>query len=174
MEKAKDIIDKMTRDLIKENLGKCTKEQRDFFKKLYPDGIKGIEYKNLTNALDQCLRQVEKNNESYAGKIATLAGMETRLEGNKATVKSFILELLRTLLVEQDEFSARYPWGNSSWDFYLDVPISMVFPEIVLLTLDDNEPDWWDCCSIKHDILDREKYNKIMSDLVDYITIRDN
>lgn len=46
---------------IREGLEQCTESQREFFNRLYPNGIEGIEDSRLDCALQQVKRTIAKN-----------------------------------------------------------------------------------------------------------------
>ena len=39
--------------------------------------------------------------------------------GKKVTIRQFFFELMKTLWIEQDDFSGKRPFGNSGWDWDL-------------------------------------------------------
>jgi len=52
-------VEEFKRGLLNEALLQCTKEQQEFFHRIYPSGVPE---KALANAIDLCNRTIKKNN----------------------------------------------------------------------------------------------------------------
>lgn len=77
------------------------------------------------------------------------------------TVRDVLKDLLKVLLVEQERFSGKRPFGNSGLFSGFEVPIGKHFPEVVKV----DDPDEYG--DIDSKIIDMTQYDKILIGLVD-------
>lgn len=58
MTKAEKLVEKFKRNLLQCRLDECTISQRDFFHRIFPNGVPE---EKLTSAIDLCDRTIKKN-----------------------------------------------------------------------------------------------------------------
>lgn len=82
------------------------------------------------------------------------------------TIRLWFRELLLTLWDEQESFSGKHPWGNSSWSHELAIPLIRigVLKGELDEAEDDGESDYY-CYPMNYD---KSAYHKIVSELISY------
>lgn len=61
-----DMVIELLRNTLSALLGELQEKQRDFFHRLYPEGVDALPEWQLKNAIDQCQRTIAKNRAAQA------------------------------------------------------------------------------------------------------------
>jgi len=90
--------------------------------------------------------------------------LDLEMQGNDCdatTIRDYLHKLLREVWVEQDGFSGKRPFGNSSWEY--DMYIPLIKDGIIDGKFEDDDPE----CYIES--VDSKLGHKIILQLIDHI-----
>ena len=80
----------------------------------------------------------------------------------KGTIRAYLKDLLKKVIIEQEGFSGKRPWGNSGWIDQFQIPL--VEAGLIHGVVSEYEDDYWEL-----DSADDEETEALLLRLIDHI-----